>query len=210
MAFWYSQVAVSVRMFVPVGCVLKATARNRIDYEWLRVVRGNRKFSNRKLYRVKSLLCSGCFVYDITEKFRCTYRKYRIYELWIHHAQYEKKYSKLYMRVKLHTRTHIWQMCNFYANINNRHNRLCWLKSRPYTTRTWKYTVCSLYVFDVAYSRLLTGKFYLKHFASDKDNWNETIMQRTIISDNTKALQQTRFDMRRIFIGARVTISIVP
>lgn len=210
MAFWYSQVAVSVRMFVPVGCVLKATARNRIDYEWLRVVRGNRKFSNRKLYRVKSLLCSGCFVYDITEKFRCTYRKYRIYELWIHHAQYEKKYSKLYMRVKLHTRTHIWQMCNFYANINNRHNRLCWLKSRPYTTRTWKYTVCSLYVFDVAYSRLLAGKFYLKHFASDKDNWNETIMQRTIISDNTKALQQTRFDMRRIFIGARVTISIVP
>lgn len=193
-------------MFAPVGCVLRATARNRIDYDWLRVVRGSRKFSNRKLYRVKSLLCSRCFVYDITE----THRKYRIYELQIHHVQYEKKYSELYMWVKLHTRTHIWQMCNFYANISNRPNRLCWLKSRPYTTRTWKYTVCSLYVFDVAYCRLLTSKFYLKHFASDKDNWNEAIMQRTIICDNTKALQQTRFDMRRIFIGAHVTISIVP
>lgn len=123
-------------MFAPVGCVLKATARNRIDYDWLRVVRGSRKFSNRKLYRVKSLLCSRCFVYDITE----THRKYRIYELQIHHVQYEKKYSELYMWVKLHTRTHIWQMCNFYANISNRPNRLCWLKSRPYTTRTWKYT----------------------------------------------------------------------
>lgn len=193
-------------MFAPVGCVLKATARNRIDYDWLRVVRGSRKFSNRKLYRVKSLLCSRCFVYDITE----THRKYRIYELQIHHVQYEKKYSELYMWVKLHTRTHIWQMRNFYANISNRPNRLCWLKSRPYTTRTWKYTVCSLYVFDVAYCRLLTSKFYLKHFASDKDNWNEAIMQRTIICDNTKALQQTRFDMRRIFIGAHVKISIVP